>query len=153
MDPSASHVSSGGGGRADGRVPRAFVSADADPDDPLDCVLTLGIALPRTGDDAGAVMTVGQRVLLAVVWILSSQANSGLSMTIEDSPLPASELASALRIVDAPQQAALIEEAALIDGDWAQLDERWWGLDPGDARTSAAMWRYVQEHPQDFLTD
>jgi hypothetical protein len=134
------------------------VHADADPDDLLECVLTLGIAL-RSEEHDGP-MTFGQRVLDAVVWILSTQPNSGLKMTIEDAMLPPAELADALRTIGATAQAGLIEEAALLakseaptDDAWADLDERWWRQDPGDAATSTAMWSYVQTHPQDFFTD
>jgi hypothetical protein len=134
------------------------VHADADPDDPLECVLTLGIAL-RSEENDGS-MAFGQRVLDAVVWILSTQPNSGLTMTIEDARLPSAELAEALRTIGATARAGLIEEAALLakseartDDAWADLDDRWWRQDPGDTATSTAMWSYVQTHPQDFFSN
>jgi hypothetical protein len=124
------------------------VMDEADPDDPVDLTLTLQIAtFERDRTD----LTRGQEILGAVGWVLASQPNSGLTMTVEDSGRPVPELVGALEAVGAHEHARLLREAAVVS-DPGELDDAWDEADGDASRLAALMWTYVTDHESEFFT-
>ncbi len=141
---------------ADPRVSYDAVLAEADPDDPVDLALTLAIET-FTREAADGALTAGQLRLRAANWVLSSQPNGGLMMTVEDAPLPLAEVVRALEALGAPAHAAIVREAIGVGEDdderWEDLDDRWYALDGEDSELARLAWEDVLAHPGEFFLD
>jgi hypothetical protein len=120
---------------------------EAESDDPVDLTLTLQIA---TFSQAPGELTRGQRILGAVGWVLASQPNSGLTMTVEDSKRSVPELVEALEAVGADEHARILRAAAERD-DPSELDDAWDEADGPESRLAALMWAYVTDHESEFF--
>jgi hypothetical protein len=130
------------------RVSYDAVIADADPDDPVDLTLSLAIATFTAG---ASDLTPGQRRLRAANWVLASQPNGGLAMTVEDAPLPLTDVVQALEALGADEHAAIVREAMTAGDDFDELDDRWWVLDGEDSELARLVWEDVLAHRDEFF--
>ena len=131
--------------------------ADADPEDPIDHALTLAIETSTHLQASGAVPTGGQRTLLRANWVMITQPNGGLDMTLHDAPHTIGELADALTTVGAEVQARVLttaaeQVAADPDADLSALDDQWFD-DDLDGDLGARLVAYATRHPGEFFSD
>jgi hypothetical protein len=130
---------------------------DADPQDPVDQALTLAIETFTHLQATGATPTGGQRTLQRVNWVMISQPNGGLDMTVVDAPHAIGELADALAAVGAEVQARLLtiaaeQVAADAEADLSALDDDWFERDlEGDL--AARLVAFATGHPGEFFSD
>ena len=131
--------------------------ADADPEDAIDQALTLAIETLTHLQATGATPTGGQRTLLHVNWVMITQPNGGLDMTVVDAPHTIGELADALAAVGAETQARMLttaaeRRAADADADLSELDDDWFEHDL-DGDLAARLVAYATGHPGEFFSD
>ena len=128
--------------------------AAADPADPIDGALTLAIETAEHHQRTGAQPTDGQRTLRHVNWVMTSQPNGGLDMTVHDATATAEELCAALAAIGANQQAQLLRDAFERGADAAleDLDGIWFERDL-DGDLAARILAYANTHPREFFCD
>lgn len=131
--------------------------AEADPQDPIDQALTLALETMTHLQATGATPTGGQRTLRRVDWVMISQPNGGLDMTLVDAPHTIGELVDALAAVGAETQARVLrtaaeQRAADAEADLSALDDEWFEQDL-DGDLAARVVAFATGHPGEFFSD